>query len=432
VVFLFPKTSILYFNGEIKNSIMKKQVLVLALLGLTSVAFAQKNEVKALEKAVKSENYAQTSSLIATAEAIIANADDKTKAKFYYLKAKAMLNGKNYDGIISALAEFDANGTSKYASEIDALKATTASNLVNDAIADQGKGNNNASAKKLYTAYKLSDDLEYLYYASSGYVNAKDYKKALPMYVELKEKGYTGIKTEYVAYNKATQKEEVFPSTTMRATSLKIGTHIKPTERKTKSLLPNIVKNIAFMYVELGDTEAAIEAIKEVRLDAPLDIDLILTEANLYLQLGKKDKFKELMEEAIKQDPTNSLLFYNLGVVSAEQGDEVSAKKYYQKSLDLNGDDVNTNFNMAALILKAEAALVEEMNSLGTSSADNKKYEALQEKRSLVYKEAKPFLEKILSVDAKNESAAQTLKGIYSVLGETAKFKEMKALLESL
>ena len=78
---------------------MKKQVLALALLGLTSVTFAQKNEVKALEKAVKSEKYAQTPSLIAAAEGLIGNADDKTKAKFYYLKAKAMLNGKNYEGI---------------------------------------------------------------------------------------------------------------------------------------------------------------------------------------------------------------------------------------------------------------------------------------------------------------------------------------------
>jgi len=411
---------------------MKKQVFALALLGLTSVAFAQKSEVKALEKAVKSEKFNETKSLINNAEAVMENADDKTKAKFYYLKAKAMLNGNNYEGIISSLAEFDANNTSKYSAEINTLKTTMTTSLVNNAIADQGKSDFVNSAKKLYTAYKLSNDVEYLYHAASSYVNAKDYKKALPMYTELKDKGYTGVKTEYVAYSKATQKEEAFPSKTMRAASLKIGTHIKPSERKTKSLLPSIVKNIAFMYVELGDTEAAITAIKEARVNAPSDINLLLTEANLYLQLGEKDKFKVLMEEAIKQDPTNSSLFYNLGVIAAEQGDVVSAKKYYQKSLELKPNDVNTNFNMAALILKEETVLVEEMNSLGTSSADNKKYDLLQEKRGLVYKEAKPFLEKILSIDSKNESAAQTLKGIYSVLGETAKFKEMKALLESL
>jgi len=415
-----------------KTSKMKKQVLALALLGLTSVTFAQKSEVKALEKALKSEKFSETKSLIATAEAVISSADDKTKAKFYYLKAKAMLSGNDYDGIISSLAEFEANNTSKYASEISKLKTKKTNTLVDEAIADQGKGNQKASAKKLFAAYKLSGDLQYLYYASSGYVNAKDYKKALPMYIELKDKGYTGVKTEYVAYSKATKKDEVFPSESMRTIALKTGTHIKPSERKTKSLLPDIVKNIAYMYVELGDTEAAITAIKEARVNAPTDINLILTEANLYLKLDEKDKFKDLMEEAVKQDPTNSTLFFNLGVIASQQGNDEEAKEYYQKSLELEPDNINANFNIAALILAKETALVEEMNSLGTSSADNKKYDMLQEKRSLVYREAKPYLEKILSVDAKNENAAQTLKGIYSILGETAKFKEMKALLESL
>lgn len=411
---------------------MKKQVLALALLGLTSVTFAQKSEVKALEKAVKSEKFSETKLLIASAEAVITNADDKTKAKFYYLKAKSMLNGKNYDGIISSLKEFDSSDNSKYADEINKLKVEKTSSLVNEAINDQGQSKHKIYAEKLFTAYKLSGDVEFLYFASSGYVSAKDYKKALPMYIELKDKKYTGIKTEYVAYSKGAKEDEVFSDKFMRTIALKSGTHIKPSERKSPSVLPDIIKNIAFMYVELGDTEGAITAIKEARLTNPSDVNLILTEANLYLKLDKKDKFKELMEQAVQQDPTNSTLFFNLGVITAEQGDVAGAKKYYEKSLELNSDDINSNFNLAALILNEEASLVKEMNSLGTSSADNKKYDILQEKRRVIYKEAKPYLEKILSIDAKNKSAAQTLKGIYSVLGDIAKFKEMKTLLESL
>jgi tetratricopeptide (TPR) repeat protein len=422
----------MWFFYPKKENKMKKQVLALALLGLTSVTFAQKSEVKALEKAVKSEKYNETNSLISTAEAVIESADDKTKAKFYYLKAKAMLHGSDYDGIISSLAEFEVNNTSKYSGEINELKTKKTNSLVNEAIEDQGQSKFKVSAEKLFTAYKLSGEVEYLYFAASGYVSAKDYKKALPMYIELKDKKYTGIKTEYVAYSKEAKKEEVFSDKIMRTMALKGGSHIKPSERKTPSVLPDIIKNIAFMYVELGDTEGAIAAIKEARLANPSDINLILTEANLYLKLDKKDKFKELMEQAVEQDPTNSTLFFNLGVITAEQGDVAGAKKYYQKSLELNSEDVNSNFNLAALILNEEASLVEQMNSLGTSSADNRKYDILQEKRGLIYKEAKPYLEKILSIDTKNESAAQTLKGIYSVLGETAKFKEMKTLLESL
>lgn len=411
---------------------MKKQVLALALLGMTSVTFAQKSEVKALEKAVKSEKYADTKALIAVAESVISKADDKTKAKYYYLKAKAMLNGTDYNGMSVALQEFEANNTPKYAAEISELKGAVASKLINEAIADQGQGNQVASAKKLYTAYELSGDQIYLYHAANSYVAAKDYKAALPLFVELKEKGYTGVKKQYFAYNKETKSEEAFPNKDMRFLAVKSGSHIKPTEKLSESVLPSIIKNIAFMNLDLGNTDAAIKAIKEARVMEPTNIDLIITEANLYLKLGKKDKFKELLEEAIKQDPTNSTLFFNLGVIAAEQGDDVAAKQYYQKSLNLKPDDVNSNFNMAALILKEETTVVEQMNSLGTSAADNKKYDVLQEKRNSIYKTAVPFLEKILSVDAKNESAAQTLKNMYSVLGKTEKYKAMKTLLESL
>jgi tetratricopeptide (TPR) repeat protein len=411
---------------------MKKQLLMLALSGLTTLTYSQKNEVKALEKAVKSEKFNETNSLISSAEALIANADDKTKSKFYYLKVKAMLAGNDYEGIISSLAEFDANNTSKYKKEIEALKEQKTNLLINSAISDQKQNLNVKSAEKLFTAYQLSGDLQYLYYASSGYVNAKDYKKALPMYIELKEKKYTGIKTQFLAYNKATKKDDVFQDKIMRSLALKSGTHLKPTERQTESALPNIVKNIALIYVDLGDTDNAIKAVKEARNENPKDLGLILTEANLYLKLNDKVEFKLLMEEAVKQDPSNPKLYFNLGVISAEQEDFVSAKKYYTKSLELNPEDINTNYNMAALVLQEENSLVEKMNLLGNTAVDNRKYDELQNEKNIVYKNAKPYLEKILSIDPKNESAAITLKGIYSVLGDTAKFKEMKALLESL
>lgn len=408
---------------------MKKQVLALAILSLSTVAFSQKSEVKALEKAVKSEKFTETATLITAAEKLMGNADAKTKSKFYFLKTKSALNGDNYEAMAKALAEFDANDTSKYDVEIKQLRNTITQKLLNEVVSNQEAAD---SSDKLFAAYKLSGDQEYLYFAASGYIGKKDYNKALPLYLELKELNYTGVKTEYRAYSKETKKDELFPNKSMRSLSVKAGTHIKPTETKTPSLRGDIVKNIAYMYVDLGDTDNAIAAIKDARSTDPTDVSLLMTEANLYLKLDKKDKFEELMLVAIKQDPTNPTLFFNLGVISAQGGNTEKAKEYYTKSLALDDSDINSNLNIAALILDGEKELVEQMNSLGTSSADYKKYDALQLKRNDIYKEALPYLEKILSVDAKNKNAANTLKGIYSILGDRVKFKEMKALLETL
>ncbi|GIR18035.1 MAG: hypothetical protein CM15mP32_2220 [Flavobacteriaceae bacterium] len=65
----------------------------------------------------------------------------------------------------------------------------------------------------------------------------------------------------------------------------------------TESKLPEIVKNIALIYVQQKRNDLAIGAIKEAREANPLDVGLILTEANLYIQLGDKEKFSDLMKK---------------------------------------------------------------------------------------------------------------------------------------
>ncbi len=411
---------------------MKKQIVALALIGISNFAFAQKKEVKALEKAVKTENFMATPELIEAAENVIEAADDKLKQKFYYLKAKAILSGIDFSLVESALVGFEANKAAKYEKEITELKTTCVTNIVNAAIQDSKTSNHVASAEKLMLAYNLSEDTEYLYYASSSYVKAKKYKLALPLLLELKDLGYTGVKTTYLATNVETQKDDTFSSEETRAFSIKMKSHINPTEKVSKSVRPEIVKNIGYIYVDLGEVEKAFAAVKEARADSPNDIQLMLSEANLCLKLDDKTGFKKVMEEAIEQDPTNPELFFSLGAISAEQGDDEAAKGYYKICLEIDPTYINACFNMAALLLEEESTIVKKMNSLGTSASDNRKYDALQAKRDAVYKAAVPYLETVLSVEPRNESAIQTLKNMYGVLGETAKYKEMKALLESL
>ena len=72
------------------------------------------------------------------------------------------------------------------------------------------------------------------------------------------------------------------------------------------------------------------------------------------------------------------------------------------------------------------------MNNLGTSSADNKKYDELKEKRTELYKEAIPHLEKALELKSSNIDAARTLMNIYSAVGETEKYKLMRARVDEM
>ena len=145
--------------------------------------------------------------------------------------------------------------------------------------------------------------------------------------------------------------------------------------------MTEIIKNIALIYVMQKRNDLAIGAIKDARAANPLDVGLILTEANLYIQLGDKQKFADLMKEAIERDPNNHILYFNLGVITSEQGDRNKARFYYEKAIELDPSYASSYLNLAALILDGEPELVEKMNSLGNSRADNIKYEQLQKQR---------------------------------------------------
>lgn len=422
---------------------MKKLLTLVLVFAVITVSFAQKNEVKTIEKAIKNANFSDAKSAVGAAEALMGNMDDKMKAKFYFLKAQALYaNGAGTDADVDkAITTLDK--LKDLESSMGKLKYTEQANIMKDGMfrsylekANQSITNNDfkSAASRFEKVYKMKPtDTIYLYYAASSAVNAKDYDTSLKYYNQLKNMNYNGIQMYYYATDKETGEEQVFPDPKSRDLSVKIAkTHNNPRDEKSKSKKAEIVKNIALIYVSQGEDEKALASMADARKENPDDLGLLLSEANVHLKMGNRDKFKALMEEATAKDPNNAELQYNLGVLAAEGGNNEEAKGYYSKAISINPNYVDAYNNLAVVILAGEADIVEEMNGLGTSSADNRRYDELKEEKNQLYREAIPHLEKALSLRASNVDTAKTLMNIYSVLGETDKFKEMKAKVEKL
>jgi tetratricopeptide (TPR) repeat protein len=277
------------------------------------------------------------------------------------------------------------------------------------------------------------ENINYLYYSASSAVNAKEYDRALEYYLKLKNMGYTGIVSEYFVTLIETGVEETVTQTeyNLFKTSEDYST---PRIGKTESRLPEIVKNIALIYVQKGDNESAISAIKEARVINPDDVNLILSEADLYIKIGDKSKFKDLMQQAIEKDPNNAILYYNLGVINGEQGEFKIAKEYYLKSLELDNTYTATYLNLVGLILEGEGPLVEEMNKYVTSRKKSEldKYDQLEQQRLDLYKECLPYLEKLIEIDPSNIEALKTAKNIYYTIDDIDNFKLMNSKLQEI
>lgn len=411
---------------------MKKQTIIALALSVSAFSFAQKKEIKTAEKAINSNNFSEAMTTLKQVEPLLSTLDDKLKAKYYYLKGVALFaNGSGSSANLDSSLESISKVKGAYFSEIKALKQTMTASLLkkgNDAYEKKNFAEASVNFERLHKINKK--DTLYLYYAAATAVNAPDYPRALKLYDKLKDLGYTGVETNYFAVNKATQKKEAFNSKELRDISVKSKSHIKPTDEKTESKKAEIVKNIALIYQNEGNDEKAIEAYTDAISENPDDVNLILNQANLYYKMGNTDEFKRLLTKATTMDPENPDLQYNLGVIAAEANDKEEAKKYYNKAIQLNPNYVNAYINLAALTLGEETKIIDEMNALGSSKADNIRYDELRAKRLEVFRKAIPDLEKALEIDEKNESASATLINIYGVLGETAKLKALKAKIE--
>ncbi|NRD23434.1 tetratricopeptide repeat protein [Winogradskyella litoriviva] len=422
---------------------MKKLMTLVLLFAVGSMSFAQKNELKAIEKALKDVNFLDAKAAVKSAEALIGNMDDKSKAKFYYLKAQALYaNGAgsdaNIDSAIETLDELktleSSIGKLKYTEQANEMKSKMFNTFITKANEAFNSNNFDAAADRFEKVYRVSPkDTSYLYSAAYSSIKANDYPKALGYYIELGDLGYTGITTNYFATDKETGEEVLFADKAGRDFNVNIAkTHIKPRDAKAESRRSEIVKNIALIYADQGESEKALAATVAAREENPDDLGLIVVQAQTYLKLGNKDKFTELIDEASVKADGNAEFLYNLGALLAESDNNEEAKKYYKKSLEIDPNYNNANLNMAFVILSDEAKYIEEMNAiLESNSPDYNKYDAIKAKVNNLYLEAIPYLEKSLSLN-ETVNTAKNLMNLYSAIGDTDKYKAMKAKLEDM
>jgi len=413
---------------------MKNRVIIALAFLISTLTFAQKKELKAVEKAVKSNNYSEAKTGLSQVESMLSGLDSKTKSQYYFLKAQSFYaNGAGSNTDIDKALESLSQVTEGYQSEVAELKQNMVSNLLTKGNAAYEKKEYAIASNDFEHAYRASEkDTIYLYYAAATSVNLQDYDRALKLYKELKDLGYTGIEKQFYATNVDTNEEEYFQEKSMRDLSVKAKTHVKPEDRMSESKKSEIVKNIALIYVSKDDNDNALAAMKEAREESPDDINLLLSEANIYYKMGNKEEFKRLLELATSKDPKNAELQYNLGVIASESDHPEDAMGYYNKAIELDPNYINAYINSAALILNKEQALIEEMNGLGTSKKDDLRYDELRKMRQDIYKSAIPYLEKALEIDPKSLSAAKTLHNIYGVTGEKAKHDALQEIVDAL
>ena len=423
-------------------------IIFTILITLGFYSQAQKKELRKIDKLILESFFEEAKDELDTSKSLILSSEEKYKAQFYFYDAKVSNELEDFKTAISSLNSLLKINKliypTKVEKEYENLSVIISNSVVNAAVKDNQDGNFLDAADKLIMAYEMDKDQykDYLYFAAGSAVNGKDYNSALEYYLMLKDMGYTGIIEEYFVTNNDTGVEEKVSKTEFDLLKSSKD-YSNPRTGQTESRFPEIVKNIALIYVQQGKNDIAEKAIKEARNIQPDDVSLLLNEADLYIRISNnadnedeallyRNKFKDLMQKAIELDPNNGILYYNLGVIYAEQGELELAKEKYIQAIALIPDYVDAYLNLVSVILEDEIKIVEEMNNLGNSNKDNQRYDELKVEREDLYKECVPLLEELIKVSPENIDALNTLKNIYGVLGNNEAFMQLKAKIEEL
>ena len=415
-----------------------------------SFSFSQKKELRQIKRLIDEKFFQEAESTLKSNKDFLLSGDSKTDAQYYYYATKIYTEIKSFKLAKNSLEELMSINPSYYNAEMKLdyknLEEILVVALVNAAVADNSSKKWMEGVDKLLLAYDMDkeNNIDYLYFAASGAVNAENFDLALEYYLQLKEKNYTGIKDEYFITNVESGVEEKVTETEYKIYQSS-KEYMNPRIGQTESRYPEIVKNIALIYVKKGEDELAIEAINEARSIQPDDLYLILNEADLYIRLSNNAsddslrsqyrlKFKEIMTLAVEKDPENGILYYNLGIISSEQGESDDAKSYFEKAIEFKPDYTDSYVAIVNILLQEQTVIIGEMDKIAMSNkrSDILKYDQLKEDLNEVWRKCIPYCEKALEYDPNDVEVLKLLSQFYYKLDNLDGYKEINAKIEQL
>jgi predicted Zn-dependent protease len=210
-------------------------------------------------------------------------------------------------------------------------------------------------------------------------------------------------------------------------------------------------------YNKQKNTAEAFATIQEGRKAFPNDVTLRNYELNYYISTGKMDELLKKLEEAGAKEPENADIQFNiattyLGMANPRDGKKpanaaelvTKSDEAFQRALKISPDNAGYNYNYAALFFNQATDVNEQMNALGTSKEDQKKYDELKAKRDGLFARSLPYFEKSYNALSPNESTLKgedaktykqtllALKEVYARQSKMDKSAEMKKKYEAI
>jgi len=422
---------------------MKKYILIIAAVGITSAVFSQKNKV------VSAYNYdkaftrsGKCKELVNGVDAInLAIEHDQTKnwAKTWYYR------GNLYFNIIAS------KDSECKAIAVDALDKCTDSYLkalvLNFEDPELKKldltKEDGTDLIKFFEALKnrpKMDDEEYTgkilgrkipglsgQYANQGITKFgnKNYKGAQEDFGKsMLLSQLTGRLDTMLMYNIALASEYAEDNETAK----KVYDGLIVMKYNVDGAGPDLYKSMSKIYKKEGDKVKAAEYISKGRKAYPDDNSLLVEELQGFLQSGNNDQALANLNTGITNDPTNSVLYFARGTVYENLKNKENAVADYKKAIELNPNYYDAAFNLGAYYFNSGADKINESNKLPLSKV--KEYDALKAEAKKDFQAAVPYIATAHRIKPGDGATGEMLINLYTQTGQYDKAKEIRVKFE--
>ena len=421
---------------------MKKSILALGVVAISTAAFAQKNELTDAAIAMKSVNPAK-----------VAQGDEGAK--------KSLLEAKS--SIDEALKKHDAGGNITKSKDIAKLYYYTgqiymsysALAMTDEAVKKELESDEAGFKDKVFGSFKKSLEANSYYEeeitAMAEMGRAQSINSGVEMFGEEKYKEAFGMFQGAVELYDVLGKVDTLAMFNAGLAADNSGDyenaikyyHMAAKNNYTNSASP--YQNLFRAIDKKNNNEPSDETLvylEEAKAKYPSDIALSIEEFNYYNLKGDAAKAQSALETAIAKDPKNPIYQYSFGTTFDKMAMDLSeekkydeaetffakAKEAYQAAIDLDPNFVDAYFNMGALYNNQSYNISEKISEI----QDMKLYDAEKKKADGLLNEAVPFLEKANELAPTDANTLKLLKTIYFTLELEDKYAEADAKLKAL
>ena len=183
---------------------------------------------------------------------------------------------------------------------------------------------------------------------------------------------------------------------------------------------------------EKEDMDKVLEVVDQALEQYPESKDLVQEKITTLIIMERSDEAEAELEKAISNEPTNALYYYFLGYLYDVKEEVDKSIEQYKKSIELNPEYYEANYNLAVMYYNKARKLISELNNLSLDEYRKKETEYV-EKARVHFEESLPYFEKAVEIKPDEDiQLLETLEGVYLQLKMTEKAEALEKRIKAL